>query len=327
MVVAKPTNEDNFLKGIIEHVSSNGVKADRQLVFCRTYDDTTHFFRKVAVELGRRDALYTQHPIPKEEKSKYRVVDKYDACTSLSVKRNITESFTQKNGNLRVVFATTAFSMGLDSPDIRSIYHWGPPSDFESYLQETGRGGRDGDPCVAVLYVGEADLRSEHVSQAMIHYCQNEEKCLREILMQPFSGTSPIVKPDCLHNCCNVCEKLCSCDQCALPVADMAISMEELQVFEPVVYQSPSLEADVHATTKKEQTEMKDRLFRYRDRVLDDVTTVYLLGIELGTGLSDATLNAIAKNFKSVQTVSDLIDLGVPSTEQAETILHIIHDI
>ncbi len=76
----------------------------------------------------------------------------------------------------------------------------------------------------------------------------------------------------------------------------------------------------------KEQTEKKDTFFRYRDRLLEDVTTVDLLGIELGTGLYDTTLNAIAKNFKSVQTVSDLIDLGVPATGQAEEILHIIHD-
>ncbi len=62
--------------------------------------------------------------------------------------------------------------MGIDSPDIRSICHWGPSSDFESYLQETGRGGRDGEPCVSVLYVGAADLRSEHVSPSMKHYSE-----------------------------------------------------------------------------------------------------------------------------------------------------------
>ncbi len=60
-----------------------------------------------------------------------------------------------------------------------------------------------------------------------------------------------------------------------------------------MVYQSLSLDTGVHPN-KNEQTETKDILFRYRDRVLDDVTTVHLLhvGIELGTGLSDATLNS-----------------------------------
>ncbi len=41
MVVTKPADEDKFLNGVIEHVSSKGVKADWQLVFCRTYDDTS----------------------------------------------------------------------------------------------------------------------------------------------------------------------------------------------------------------------------------------------------------------------------------------------
>ncbi len=51
--------------------------------------------------------------------------------------------------------ATVAFGMGLDCPNVRRIIHWGPSTDVEQYVQETGRAGRDGLPVVAILYLAD----------------------------------------------------------------------------------------------------------------------------------------------------------------------------
>ncbi|MBS3961065.1 MAG: DNA helicase RecQ [Sandarakinorhabdus sp.] len=57
-----------------------------------------------------------------------------------------------------VMCATVAFGMGIDKPDIRFVAHMGLPKSIESYYQETGRSGRDGQPATAHLFWGPADV-------------------------------------------------------------------------------------------------------------------------------------------------------------------------
>ncbi|MFD4990865.1 RecQ family ATP-dependent DNA helicase [Cellulosimicrobium cellulans] len=59
---------------------------------------------------------------------------------------------------LDVVVATSAFGMGIDKPDVRFVVHADVPGSPDSYYQEVGRAGRDGDPAVAVLFYRPEDL-------------------------------------------------------------------------------------------------------------------------------------------------------------------------
>src|SRR3954447_2724165 len=59
---------------------------------------------------------------------------------------------------LDAVVATTAFGMGIDKPDTRFVLHAEPADSLDSYYQEIGRAGGDGDPALAVLVYRQEDL-------------------------------------------------------------------------------------------------------------------------------------------------------------------------
>ena len=152
---------------------------DRTIVFCRTYDQCARIYMFMASRLGRE----MMEPIGLwQDLSQFRLVDMFSACTHPSVKDPILRTLPDSNGILRVIVATIAFGMGLDCPNIRRVIHWGPSADVESYLQETGRAGRDGLSATAIMYYTNVELgRIEDVS--MKEYCKNRVTCRRDMLL------------------------------------------------------------------------------------------------------------------------------------------------
>ena len=64
-----------------------------------------------------------------------------------------------KNGHVSTVVATNAFGMGIDHDNVRIVIHIQLPESLESYFQEAGRAGRDGDAATAIILHNEDDKR------------------------------------------------------------------------------------------------------------------------------------------------------------------------
>jgi superfamily II DNA helicase RecQ len=59
-------------------------------------------------------------------------------------------------GTARILCATVAFGMGMDVPNIQLVLHWDAADSFVDFVQQTGRAGRNGTPCICITMYDRA---------------------------------------------------------------------------------------------------------------------------------------------------------------------------
>ena len=229
-----------------------------------------------------------------------RLVEKYDACTDQGLKSTIVQTFVHPESPLHVVVATTAFGMGIDSPDVRRVIHWGAPESAPMYVQQVGRCGRDRKQSLAVLYT----TTFRNVQVEMKDYCLQKDQCRREVLMRSFRDPkhpSQTSKRPIGHLCCDLCKQSCRCATCSMaPLIQEDALPDNLESYIPV---RPPLSESLKNKLRKE-------LLDYRLSKITDggqfFTASQLSTVELITGITDGMISAVIEHHHYIFSYKDL---------------------
>lgn len=142
------------LKEVVSIISKH--KGELGIIYCLTIKNVNYLY-KYLINMGYRVGLY-------------------HGCLDSTEKIIMQNNFS--NHIIDVIICTNAFGMGVDIPDIRYVIEYDLPICIEDYVQQSGRGSRDGKPAVSYLLFSVDDIKTANY---FIEHLSNSEKSEAEL--------------------------------------------------------------------------------------------------------------------------------------------------
>lgn len=173
--------KDNAYHQLLQYLE--GRKNDSGIIYC--------YSRKSADDLANKLKREGHRALP------------YHAGLKSDLRTETQDRFIKDN--VEIIVATVAFGMGIDKSNVRFVIHYDLPKNLETYYQETGRAGRDGEESDCIIFFSRSDMGkiSYFIEQKedeaekqiaykklrdMVTFCESGT-CRRKILLEYFGET------------------------------------------------------------------------------------------------------------------------------------------
>ena len=280
----------------------------KTIIYCRSLKDCGEIYTLFDEVKGGSSNCETSIP----------VVAMYHSKTPDNIKELVLSSLLEVDGKCRVVIATSALGMGVNIPDVRSIIHYAPPSNVEEYIQEVGRGGRDGKRCDATLYFKAIHL--SHCDDHMRKYIKNPEQVCRRVMLMTYFKEK-INSPNLKHECCDVCQKSCQCTGCIKGSLNSASLVHVAESIDLAVGHVPALSRQVDNSDRQFLQQMLSEI-----KIKAGSSIFGTVG--LSCGLDDEVIEAIANECQYIFSIDYIMaNFPVFSKELAVEILKVLNEI
>lgn len=197
--IKKYEKYNEILQDICEEFESLKLKFPVTIVYCDNLEAIRYSYMYCQHILGEQAYYPEGENIPEN-----RIFGQYHKDYSEEMKLHIVAELSLKNPKLRLVFASVALGMGLNSPSVSRIIHMRPPTSIEKYVQEVGRAGRSGQKAKAILYYNKNDIASNRKGlESTISQFVKLHTCLRSFILNyfGFDGQHQVAAEMCCSNC------------------------------------------------------------------------------------------------------------------------------
>lgn len=308
--------EANFA-WLIDELRINKLETPKCIIYCRNIKTCAEIYSLFRKKLGKDSYI----GVPSARNCLYGM---FHHSTPVKNKKLIIENFREPDCKLRVVIATNAFGMGVNVKDIHKIVHWGASRDFPSFMQESGRAGRDHKPSLSIMYFHGINISETATDKMMRNYCLLKT-CRRDNLLQYFSPENTNKTQVLKHNCCDICSPLCDCGACPI----------ELKTFLPDEVDSLLIKngnnGDIKAHREidnEKRATIKQSIEQLRENMLQtESLSPTLLTKEILTGLSEQMIENIVNNCHYFFDSDDIYGEYVYDQDMADSILRIINEV
>jgi superfamily II DNA helicase RecQ len=223
---------------------------------------------------------------------------------------------------IRVVFATVAIGIGVNILDIRHVLHISVPGTIESLYQEIGRAGRDGKQATACIHYNGHDiaLNKPGMTTTMRNFCSENEKCLREMILNYLSSPSQSMKNIAGRSCCSNCSRMCKCPSCLVgPNNEPAGTLLNTGREDDAIYA-------LRHVSDTQRDKLRSLMQKYRWQL--GQTGHHIGGIDSRTGVTFELIESVVSQCEYIVSAEDMfLKFEIWDIEHAQSFFKIINDV